>query len=336
MSKVTGRESWKMGTPMRVFITLCGLGILVSIAAWWTGRGSDGDSRIERRVPRERLASTKPRIVHPLAAPPLLSHNERDGAMVAGTGENHQITQEQIMSWVREGRVLSAEDCSSLIAFLGTGQPERMESGDWEERVNEILNLLRSQPGEVPGLAEAMMRMAEEDPNPVLRMYALQHMAMRIPDEPSEEVRKAMILHLRQLTWSSDDPLAGSAVLFLSDLERAGKLAEDFTANGEIGETAARIASDPTAAPDVRIAALHACVDQGTAAALPAARRIAADDSLMVPLRKAAIHTVGRFGGPEDIALLKEVGDKAPTLAAATGPAIERLGGKYPADEPGS
>jgi hypothetical protein len=43
-------------------------------------------------------------------------------------------------------------------------------------------------------------------------MYALQHIAMWIPDEPSEESREAMMGYLRKLSWSADDPLAGSAV----------------------------------------------------------------------------------------------------------------------------
>lgn len=200
-----------------------------------------------------------------------------------------------------------------------------MASGEWEERVNEILNLLRSQSGGVSGLAEVMMAMAAEDANPVLRMYALQHIVMWIPDEPLEEIREKMMGYLRQLSWSPDDPLAGSAVLFLSDLKRDGKLPEGFTADGEIGETALRIASDATASPDVRIAALHACVDQGTAAALPAARVIAADASLMIPLRKAAIHTIGRFGGAEDKELLESIAAQNRDFKAATKPALERL-----------
>jgi hypothetical protein len=130
---------------------------------------------------------------------------------------------------------------------------------------------------------------------------------------------------LRTLSWSADDPLAGSAVLFLSDLERDGELPEGFVPDGTIGESALRIASDATASPDVRIAALHACVDQGTAGALPAARVIAADTSLMIPLRKAAIHTIGQFGTREDAALLESLAEELPSLGAATKPALEKL-----------
>jgi hypothetical protein len=214
-----------------------------------------------------------------------------------------------------------------LLAYLVKPKPETLEAGEWEERVNEILNLLRSQPGGVPGLADLMLKMAEENPNPVLRMYALQPIAMWIPDEPSVESCKAMMDYLQRISWLPDDPLAGSAVLFLNDLQRNGSLPEGMSADGMIGETALRIASYATACPDVRIAALHACVDQGTATALPAARVIAADASLMIPLRKAAIHTIGQFGTPEDVALINSIEIEFPALTAVTKPALERLQG---------
>jgi len=132
-------------------------------------------------------------------------------------------------------------------------KPETLEAGEWEERVNEILNLLRSQPGGVPGLANLMLKMAEENSNPVLRMYALQPIAMWIPDEPSVESCKAMMDCLQRISWLPDDPLAGSAVLFLNDLQRNGSLPEGMSADGMIGETALRIASYATACPDVRM-----------------------------------------------------------------------------------
>ncbi len=286
---------------------------------------------IESVIPSHQRLATPPAA----PAPPLfpLSLEEKDGALSAAGGEEHRLTQDRIMGWIRDGRVLSAEDRESLLAFLGQGQPEGMEPGEWEERVNEVLNLLRSQSGEVPGLVETMLRMAAEDTNPVLRMYALQHIAMWIPDEPSEESREAMMGYLRKLSLLPDDPLAGSAVLFLSDLERVGKLPKGFAPDGTIAVTALRIASDATASADVRISALHACVDQGVGESMAnrrpeiaaTARKIAADASLMIPLRKAAIHTIGMFGTQDDVKLLEPLSEKAPALADATSPAIGKL-----------
>jgi hypothetical protein len=297
---------------------------LIGLLAYrFVGFGLQSHVDVNPAIPDHQQRTNSPvAVVSPLFP---LSMEERDGAFAADGGEDHRLTQDRIMGWRRDGRVLMVEDREALLEFLGQGQPKGMASGEWEERVNEILNLLRSQHDGVPGLAEAMMKMAEGDGNPVLRMYALQHIAMWIPDEPSEESREAMMGYLRTLSWSADDPLAGSAVLFLSDLERDGELPEGFVPDGTIGESALRIASDATASPDVRIAALHACVDQGTAGALPAARVIAADTSLMIPLRKAAIHTIGQFGTREDAALLESLAEELPSLGAATKPALEKL-----------
>ena len=46
----------------------------------------------------------------------------------------------------------------------------------------------------------------------------------------------------------------------------------------------------------------------------------------MIPVRKVAIHCLGRLGGPEDRALLESLGANDRTLAEATGPALRRLG----------
>ncbi len=86
-----------------------------------------------------------------------------------------------------------------------------------------------------------------------------------------------------------------------------------------------RMAADNDAPADVRITALHTCVDQGHAAALPTARKIAAASRLMIPLRKAAIHTVGKFGTAEDVAFLAELAEADATQSAATQPAIKNL-----------
>lgn len=143
----------------------------------------------------------------PTSAP--VSREELAAALVSGTGDEHRQIQDIIMTWTREGRLLAGEDVAALLAFLDQGQPTGMTAGEWEERVNELFNLLRSQPGEVAGLVPTMLRMAAEDTNPVLRMYALQHIALRLADEPNAENRQAMMDHLGTLAESTQNPLAG-------------------------------------------------------------------------------------------------------------------------------
>lgn len=276
-----------------------------------------------------------------LSPPPVipLSDAERATALITTSSEEHRLAQDLIMGWKREGRILSAADQETLLNFLRSGQPDGTTSGEWEERVNEILNLLRSQPGGVPKLAETMVQMAKNDVNPVLRMYALQHIAMWIPHEPSPASREAMVDFLRQIAASADHPLAGSAVLFLSDIGSTSVLPIDVPGDKGIGATALRIATDARARPEVRISALHTCVDQGKAAdpALRAsmlknraeivatAHAIASDTSLMIPLRKAAIHTIGQFGTQEDRKALADLQQQDPILTAATKPAMKSL-----------
>jgi hypothetical protein len=177
----------------------------------------------------------------------------------------------------------------------------------------------------VPGLADLMLHMAERDPNPVLRMYALQHIALWIPDETVPEKRGAMVYYLHQLITRPSDPLAGSALLFLTDLEHSGHIPRSAETEAQFHAAAQRLISDSSTRADVRISVLHACVDRKQSDILPTARAIAADPSQIIPLRKAAIHSIGRMGTVADIALLESLATENKDLQAATSPALKQL-----------
>ena len=66
-----------------------------------------------------------------------------------------------------------------------------------------------------------------------------------------------------------------------------------------LGRESLRLIGAGKAGPDVRISAIHACVDRRDAAPLPELRQIAADPALVSTLRKAAIHAIGQIGGAE-------------------------------------
>jgi len=221
--------------------------------------------------------------------------------------------------------VLTPEDRDALLAYLTQPQPPALSSGEWEERVNEILNLLRAQSGGVPGLSDLMLHMADCDSNPVLRMYALQHIALWIPDETAPEKRDAMLAYLHTLLKRPSDPLAGSALLFLTDLEHSGHIPRSAERDAQFQAAALRLVSDPSTRPDVRISVLHACVDRKQSDILPTARVIAADETQMIPLRKAAIHSIGRMGTEADIALLESLAARNKDLQAAITPALMLL-----------
>ena len=58
---------------------------------------------------------------------------------------------------------------------------------------------------------------------------------------------------------------------------------------------------------------------------LPAARQIAADPSAVIPLRKAAIFSIGQLGGAVDQTLLDKLSLDTPDLRPATAPALAKL-----------
>lgn len=244
----------------------------------------------------------------------------------AVSGEAHKVALEEIMGWVRNQQVLTDDDRDTLLAYISQSKPESLKAGEWEERVNEMLNFLRGQPGGVPGLADLLRRMVVADSDPVMRMYALQHLSMWVPDEPMPENRAAMIDLLKRLAETPGDPLAGSAVLFLDDLSRNPSLPDIEKVAGELIETQAlRLAEDSGTKPDVQITALHTCAARGMKDAAPAARLIAANESLMIPLRKAAIYSLGELGSAGDQVLLESLAASDPTLAEAATPALKRL-----------
>ena len=263
-----------------------------------------------REICKTPLSQIQSESRHPVGTTRPSAIAEREQTLALGTGEEHTQAFAQLLDWIKNQQVLTPEDRDGLLAYLTQPQPHTLSSGEWEERVNEILNLLRAQQGGVPGLSELMLHMAEHDTNPVLRMYALQHIAMWIPDEPTPEKREAMVKYLHQLLQRPNDPLAGSALLFLTDLEHSGHIQRSAETDSQFQAAALNLITNPATRPDVKISVLHACVDRKQNDILPTARTIAADETLMIPLRKAAIHSIARMGtsaAPADIKFVAEL-----------------------------
>ena len=74
--------------------------------------------------------------------------------------------------------------------------------------------------------------------------------------------------------------------------------------DGNLEGAGRRLVGEAGAGADVRISAIHTCVDRKDAGALPDLRRIASDPALVSTLRKAAIDAIGQLGTAEDVALL--------------------------------
>ena len=86
-----------------------------------------------------------------------------------------------------------------------------------------------------------------------------------------------------------------------------------------------RLVGEAGAGADVRISAIHTCVDRKDAGVLPDLRRIASDAALVSTLRKAAIHAIGQLGTAGDMSLLDSLPQDDPNLSQALSPAKATL-----------
>jgi hypothetical protein len=301
------------------------------------------------------------------------------------SGEDHSMATSSLADLVKQHQTLIPSDIKSLLAFIAAPKPGDLTDGEWEERVNVILNLLRQQAGggvssgqfqvssgadgAVPGLTEYLLETAEKNPSKVLRLYAMQHLSLWFAKESDPAKRRAMVGLLEKLACEPGGDTAGCAVLMLADMRRketedaetpvvalramtgrqdsrqegAGSLASpgarvvtnaptmgedgvDWGAVDElVGRESGRIIGDREAPQDVRISAIHACVDRKDAEPLPELRNIAADKSLVSTLRKAAIHAIGQLGDDEDLTLLESLSGDDGNLLPAVGPARSAL-----------
>ena len=254
-------------------------------------------------------------------------------------GKGQEAALGEMIERAKEGWHLKDGEIQRLLAFISGPKPESMREGEWEERVNVILNLLRRQAEgssggslrPVPGLTDYLLSTADRNPNFVLRVYALQHLALWHAKEVDAGKQREIVAKLEELANRPGDRAAGSAVLMLADIwgGGGGKNPADVEANPE-GEQAMRagirrLIADSNAPADARVSAIHASVDLGDTVSLPELRRIAMDTASIGPLRKAAIHALGRLGEEEDLELLISLPQDDRYLAQAIGPAREKL-----------
>jgi hypothetical protein len=99
--------------------------------------------------------------------------------------------------------------------------------------------------------------------------------------------------------------------------------------DGVLEREGRRLVGEAGAGADVRISAIHTCVDRKDAGALPDLRRIASDPALVSTLRKAAIHAIGQLGTDEDMALLDSLPQDDLNLSQAVKPARRAIAERF-------
>lgn len=231
----------------------------------------------------------------------------------------------QAAEMIGDASRLDGQSAQEVLQFLRNGKPSDMPQEVWQERVNVLLNALRfygeENHGSVTGLVDYMLDLASDSSGRILQIYALQHLASWSTVEQDKAEVDRISQCLFTIANQRTHQAAGTAVLMLSDMYSSGVITEvdQITKQAEILVAGAEIAQD------VRVSAIHTCVDRKDGSALPAMRNIAQDATHVSTLRKAAIHAIGQLGTAEDLALLESLPQDDANLALAILPAKKEL-----------
>jgi hypothetical protein len=216
---------------------------------------------------------------------------------------------------------LSVVDFESLVVFLqDVPVPEDFTSTQNRMFKNDLMNVLRLQADRQDQVANVLMGVArDEAQDPVVREYALQHLALLCGAAP--ETRGAVHEFLRELADAPGRNLAGTSLISLYRLaEYSG-----FKEKDELVADAFSLASSTDTDIPTRLTALQVCMLLGDARALALARNIV-NESESVPLKMSAIATLGEMGTMSDALALEQMIDhtERPLRGAVAG-ALERL-----------
>jgi hypothetical protein len=316
------------GMPDRrmVFITMAGTTVLASLVLMvWHERGV---GTVKTGVDPEHVGKS--------AGPKKSMAGGVENLLATGGGEEHSVAVE------RAQRLVKGDDPSpgtedDLRAFVSGEKPDGLSSGEWQERVNVILNTLRGQVASTGDcareLTQVLLDMAGANPDPVIRTYAMQHLSLWYPRIQDEQDRFLVLELYRQMLNTPGEREAGAALQSLADLslDQAGcPVMKEFLTRVDLDAAESRMLEDRNVPVAVRISAMQAGESRKAPGVLDSARRIASDPSENGLLRKSAIHCIGEFGSYGDIGLLDLLPRSDGNLSRAVVPALERLAKRHP------
>jgi hypothetical protein len=212
---------------------------------------------------------------------------------------------------------LGGPEVEAISAFLRSPPPD---SGGVVEK-NDLLNVLRAQATPPTGFTRLLADICR-DPrqDDVLRDYALQHAVLWYAKSENQDL---VIEMLRDALTETQTSMAGTALTGLHTLFERHQAVEASL----VRQAALDILANPAAGELARITSLRIAGALRLEDALPAAREVL-QGTASVPLRIAALATVGDLGSRADLATLSEIESKQDQrLEAAVHRAIAQLTG---------
>jgi hypothetical protein len=235
-------------------------------------------------------------------------------------------------------RDLSADDVTALRNFLNLSASDypNLKPIALNSLKNDILDVLLDQRQLPEGLGTQIAGMfSNPSADYMWREYCLQYMAPYVErqikdgvvqkaeqNDPKQVEMTAVTGALFSALDDRKEDLAGTALL---GLDRLSKKHEQFSRT-EVLSKALEIAGDKRASARCRLTAMRVASAGGVKDILPTARDLAQNGETVL-LRGAAITTLGDFGAPEDMDLLKTLSSSPNRqIAAAAQAAVKRFG----------
>lgn len=217
-------------------------------------------------------------------------------------------------------RELGERDAAALLDMMMRDKGPLWTSLGWAAIVNDGFNVLRELKKPLPQLPGRLLDCYRDGNRPmVLRDYALQHMGLmlatwyRASGEadllPDPARREEMIKALKDAMKDGTTSLAGTAFNAADGILMSCGVsgAVPPVAEAELAEMGKAMAVSPAAAEHARISAFGFLGSRRSPAALDAARSLMKTETTPVLLRAAAIHYLGMFPDPRDLADFREL-----------------------------